>query len=87
MSLTLRDRATENVIAVEKYESLEDYEGDTEDSIFSLDNDMVSYIEIPSVDVGDYDLEILVRKFLFLPSKKDRTCLNFDLFIEYVSRT
>jgi hypothetical protein len=34
-----------------------------------------------------YTLEIAIPKANFLPTKEHETCLNFDLVVEYVSRT
>jgi hypothetical protein len=86
LALTLRDKKTNNVVAVETYSSLEDVEGD-DTSMFNMQNDMMSYIEVPNMEEGDYELEIWVRKSLFLPSKQLKTCLTFSIFIEYVARS
>ena len=47
---------------------------------------MTSYIEVASLKAGIYDLEIEIRKSLFIPTDNFLTCINFDLTIEYVSR-
>jgi hypothetical protein len=84
LAMTLIDSKTNNVVAIEKISSLEDI--DTKGDEITMDNDMITYIELPSIDEGLYELQILVMKSLFLPTIKYKTCLNFDLTIEYVSR-
>lgn len=61
LALTLKDKKTQNIVAVEQYSSLEDVEGDA-NSLFNMENDMLSYIEVNSIDQGEYELEILVKK-------------------------
>ena len=53
--------------------SLEDI--DTSKAIVSVHNDMISYIEAASLDSGEYELEILVFKSMFLPHAGVKTCL------------
>ena len=48
---------------------------------------MISYIEVASLDSGAYDLEILIPKSAFLPTKEYKTCVSFDLSVEFVSRS
>jgi len=48
---------------------------------------MATFIEEPRIDAGMYTLEIIVPRAAFLPTKEYSTCLNFDLVVEYVSRT
>jgi hypothetical protein len=48
---------------------------------------MATFIEEPRIDAGMYTLEIAVPRAAFLPTKEYSTCLNFDLVVEYVSRT
>lgn len=83
--MSLIDKKTNNIIAIENVVSLEDVQG--EDEVISLDNDMVSAIEIPSINSGAYELQVLIQKSLFLPTKAYRTCLNFDFTLEYIART
>lgn len=52
--MSLIDKKTNNIIAIENVVSLEDVQGD--DDVISLDNDMVSAIEIPSLNSGAYEL-------------------------------
>lgn len=84
LAMTLVDKKTNNIIAVEKIGSLEDINTDNDE--ITMDNDMISFIELPSIDEGMYELQILVMKSLFLPTVQYKTCLNFDLTLEYVSR-
>lgn len=46
---------------------------------------MLTFIEIPNIPAGLYELQILVVKGLFLPTKKFKTCITFDLVIEYIT--
>lgn len=48
--------------------------------------DLMSFIEEPELEVGQYTLEIGVPIGYFLKSSKFSTCLDFDLVIEYISR-
>jgi hypothetical protein len=48
---------------------------------------MATFIEEPRIDAGMYTLEVAIPKAAFLPTKEHATCLNFDLVVEYVSRT
>jgi len=48
--------------------------------------DLISFIEIDSIDEGEYTLEIGVPLGYFVHSSKFDTCLEFDLIIEYISR-
>jgi hypothetical protein len=45
---------------------------------------MSSFIEIPSLPKGTYELQILINKSLLLPTNKFTTCINFDLTLEYI---
>ena len=84
LAMTLIDSKTKNIVALEKTSSLEDVSSAGQE--FSLDNDMITYIEVPKIEAGLYELQIHVMKSLFLPTHKFATCLNFDLTVEYVSR-
>jgi hypothetical protein len=66
VSMQLRDKKTGNTIAIEDIESLEDIQSTTEE--ISFDNDMVSFIEIASIEAGSYELQIIIMKSLFLPT-------------------
>ena len=85
MAMRLIDDRTGGIVSKHRTSSLE---GEKHTSnIISLKNDMASFIEEPRIQAGMYTLEILIPKAAFLPSKEHKTCLNFDLVVEYVSRT
>lgn len=84
LGMSLIDTKTKNVLAVETIGSMQDIELET--SSINLEDDMLTYIEIPNIDAGMYEIQILVVKGLFLPTKKFETCLVFDFVIEYVTR-
>ena len=48
--------------------------------------DLISYIQVNEIPVGDYTLEIGVPIGYFVKSGKYSTCLDFDLVVEYISR-
>lgn len=48
--------------------------------------DLISYIQVNEIPVGDYTLEIGVPIGYFVKSGKFSTCLDFDLVVEYISR-
>ena len=48
---------------------------------------MMSVIEMPSIDKGEYELEVYIHKFLFLESQKQKSCLNFDMMVEYIVKS
>lgn len=85
MAMRLVDDKTGGVVSKQRTSSLE---GEKHSSkVISLKNDMVTFIEEPRIQSGMYTLEIMIPKAAFLPSKEHNTCLNFDLVVEYVSRT
>jgi co-chaperonin GroES (HSP10) len=55
LSLTLYNKKTGDIVAVEKYTSLEDIEGDNK-GIVSSSSDMMSYLEVADLEAGDYEL-------------------------------
>jgi co-chaperonin GroES (HSP10) len=55
LSLTLYNKKTGDIVAVEKYTSLEDIEGDN-NGIVSSSSDMMSYLEVPNLEAGEYEL-------------------------------
>ena len=65
MSLKSRDE----IIAKERHYSLEDYSEESSDLEKQTDN-MMSVIELPSVEQGKYQLEIFVNKLLFMEDSK-----------------
>lgn len=83
--MSLVDVKTKNILAIEDIETLEDIQSGLEDA--SMDEDMVSFIEMPKIPAGDYELQILVMRSLFLPTKEFPTCISFDLSIEYIVRS
>lgn len=83
--MNLVDAKTKKVLAIEKTSMLEEIV-DNKD-VISLDNNVASYIEVPYVKKGDYELQILISKAQFLPSQGQTTCINFDLTLEYIVRT
>jgi hypothetical protein len=48
--------------------------------------DLISYIQVNEIPVGEYTLEIGVPIGYFVKSGKFSTCLDFDLVVEYISR-
>ena len=98
VQIALRDLKTGNIIATERIASLEDIEtSETTDlsktsPITSQTADMLSFLELPTIQQGDYDLELTFLEAFFLTnpssssSKASHTCLDFDLNVEYVSR-
>lgn len=86
MSMALYDEQTGAIVSLERISSLEG-ESTTSAGAVSTAHDTTTFIEIPALEAGQYRLEILVRRSLFLPSKKYTTCLGFDLVVEYVART
>ena len=80
--MALFEEGTGNVIKLERTSSLEAH------AVYGLssDNDMATYIEVPSIDAGSYTLEIVMRRALFLTTKQYPTCLSFTLVAEYVQR-
>ena len=48
---------------------------------------MATFVEVANLNSGNYYIEIALQRSLFLPTKNFRTCLNFDLVVEYVSRS
>jgi len=48
---------------------------------------MATFVEVPSLPAGNYLIEIALKRSLFLPTKNYKTCLNFDLVVEYISRS
>ncbi|CDW81429.1 laminin subunit alpha-like [Stylonychia lemnae] len=86
VELSLTDKKTSNVIAIETFGSLEDI--DTQIKDMTPTNDMVSYVEIPNLEAGDYTLQIMIQKGLFLKkSVNDIACIGFDFTLEYVARS
>ena len=85
MSMRLVDDRTGGVVAVHRTSSLEGPKHTSH--ILSLQNDMASFIEEPRIEAGMYTLEIAIPRAAFLPTKEHSSCLNFDLVVEYVSRT
>jgi hypothetical protein len=86
MFMTLIDERTGDVVKLERTSSLE---GDKEApaQAVSQAHDTTSFIEVPALEAGQYRLEIVLRRSLFLPTKQWPTCLSFDLVAEYVART
>lgn len=85
MSMRLIDDRTGGVVSLHRTSSLE---GEHHSSnVISLSNDMATFIEEPRIEAGLYTLEIAIPKAIFLPTKEHSSCLNFDLVVEYVSRT
>jgi len=82
VSMALFEEGSGNIIKLERTSSLETH------AVVGLssDNDMATFIEIPSIDAGSYTLEIVMRRALFLPTKQYPTCLTFTLVAEYVHR-
>ena len=46
---------------------------------------MVSYIELPQISAGEYELELIIDKSLYLYQRKSPSCLTFDLSLEHVA--
>ena len=83
--MSLRDVKTGNIVAIDELGSLQDIQ--SESAVFSQEKDFISYIEVAELEAGMYELEILVLKALFIPTKNYQTCLTFDFVLEYVSRS
>ena len=84
--MAIRDTRTKNVIAINSFSYLEDIVTESDLLYGSYKNlDMLSFIEIPSIIPGDYELEIVVDKGMYLPKQGVNTCLNFDFAIEHVA--
>ena len=66
LALSLVDLKTKNILAIEDIATLEDLQAGLEAE--SMDDDMVSFIEVPKLDAGEYELQILVMRSLFLPT-------------------
>jgi len=81
LSLSLYDAHTNQLISSEKTSTLEP--DDEAEDITSI-TDMANYIEIPSLDVGRYHLDVKIRKSNFLPTQEHETCLTFGLVVEYI---
>ena len=80
--MALFGESTGSIIKVDRTSSLEAHAVQG----LSTDNDMATFIEIPSIDAGNYMLEVVLRRALFLPTKKYPTCLSMTLVSEYVVR-
>ena len=48
---------------------------------------MATFVEVADLNSGNYYIEIALQRSLFLPTKNYKTCLNFDLVVEYISRS
>jgi len=84
--MSLRDSKTKNLIANEKLTYIEDLDAEEGTISGNLENnDMISYIELPQVEPGMYELTVAVDKGMFLPRKGIKTCLNFDITVEHVA--
>ena len=46
-------------------------------------DDMLSFIQIPSLEAGDYQLQIIVPKGHWTYTRQFETCLNFRVVLEY----
>lgn len=85
LSLSLYHEQTGALAATERSSSLEGDKG-ASGALATVD-DMATYLEVPWLDAGRYRLEIILRRSLFLPTKKFPTCLAFGLVVEYVVRS
>ena len=65
-------------MAIQKYLSLEGIDQQ------SLSHNIMSVIEMPKIDQGEYELEVALSKSLFMSSNS--TCLSVEMIIEYVVR-
>ena len=66
--MAIRDTRTKNVIAINSFSYLEDIVTESDLLYGSYKNlEMLSFIEIPSISPGDYELEIAVDKGMYLP--------------------
>ena len=70
---------------MEDIATLEDIQNGLEDA--SMDDDMVTFLELPKIAAGEYELQILVMRSLFLPTREFTTCISFALSIEYIVRS
>jgi len=85
MTMRLIDDRTGGTVSLHRTSQLE---GEKHTSkVIGLQNDMATFIEEPRIEAGMYTLEVAIPRAAFLPTKAHSTCLNFDLVVEYVSRT
>ena len=47
---------------------------------------MSSFIELHSIQKGQYNLEVIIPAGLFFPTKEFQTCVGFDFAIEYFKK-
>jgi hypothetical protein len=83
-SMTLTEKETGDIVAVEKTASLEGNERLM--PFVKRVKDMTSFIEVLDIQAGRYLLEIEIPRAYFLSTSKFPTCLGFDLVVEYIVR-
>jgi hypothetical protein len=81
MEMTLTDESTGDIVELERTSSLQGTRPSKHER-----NDMATYIEIPEIDAGNYELELLIQRSMFLPTNVFPTCLEFTFVIEYIVR-
>ena len=81
MQMSLIDESTGDIVQLERTSSLQGARPASHEH-----NDMATYIEIPALEAGNYELEIALQKSLFLPTKVFPTCLGFTFVLEYIVR-
>ena len=84
LSMSLINEETGDLVQLEKTSSLE---GDEAGTPVSTAKDMATFVEVAALDAGRYYIEIALQRSLFLPTKQYKTCLAFDLVVEYVARS
>lgn len=66
--MTLREAKSRKVVATQKLMSLEGVNGANQDSEMFIEDEanMLSVIEVDSIDKGDYILDVSIHRFMFL---------------------
>ena len=82
MAMSLLD-ANGSIIQLERSAGLE---GDNPRGVSHV-YDKTTFVEVPSIDKGEYTLEVVLPRALFLASAHEPTCIGFDLAVEYVTRS
>ena len=75
---------TNSIVASDKNSPLDGDNASGTD--ISAEPDMATYVEVPALDAGRYRLDVILRRSLFMPTKKYPTCIKFDMIAEYVVR-
>lgn len=77
--MTLKNIDTGKIVAIERSEMLD------RDSN-QVEYDMLSHLQIQSLDSGKYELQVIVPKGHWTYTRNYETCLSFTLVMEYWKR-